>query len=74
MSGIANALPHSETDPVAGLPWLREFGRLERDKMVGAAGELFVRLSEHPTGPSANRSCRSTSCSDISIPQCLTSR
>ncbi|KAG9256351.1 uncharacterized protein F5Z01DRAFT_618953 [Emericellopsis atlantica] len=32
----------SSGDPVNRLPFLRPFGRLERDKMVGAAGELFM--------------------------------
>ena len=46
MSGINAALSGDETrtNPAAVLPFLASFGRLERDKMVGAAGELFVSL------------------------------
>ena len=68
MSGMNAALSGGgdRTDPVNGLPFLARFGRLERDKMVGAAGELFVSLSlavikEDPV-TAVLTSARSTSC------------
>jgi hypothetical protein len=38
-------LGNIKMDLAAGLPFLGVFGRRERDKMVGAAGELFASLS-----------------------------